>query len=449
MKKVLMIAYNFPPMGGPGVQRTVNYVKHLPAFGWNPCILTVRNKNGFGYDPTLLSEIANPINIYRTSSWEPINIYQKSLRFIRVKRNNTNLISERTRPQNKASTSNLIGVLEKVLSIIKSIVKTYIFIPDDQIAWLPVALWKGLSITKKDHIDTIYTTSDPYTTHLIGCLLKKITGKPWVADFRDAWTQHPCYEHSSKYRKKIDGLLEQIVLSNADRVISAAKPISENFVSKYPHIKRNRFLTITNGFDSDDFKGVCGRKSAKFTITYTGNFRLQHTPKNFLKALRELINEQSHLSGKIVVNFVGLFGDENEELVKRLHLDDVVNIVGYISHKECIQYLMDADVLLLLIFDSKGSDVYYTGKLFEYIAARKPILALVPEGIAGDLIRRGKFGTVVPPKDIAAIKREILRLYVEYRKGGLFLETDFPIEQFERKKLTGKLASVLNEIAEP
>ena len=167
----------------------------------------------------------------------------------------------------------------------------------------------------------------------------------------------------------------------------------------------------------------------------------------YIFCVQQRLEEKPWISNKIEILFIGSFGKENERIVKELGLEGVVKIVGYVSHKQSIQYLKKSDALLLVIFSGKGDSGIYTGKIFEYLAAQKPILALVPDGIAANLILKSRAGVVVSPEDINAIKNAIYDMFSQYNKGIIKIEPDLSIiKKFERKKLTRNLASIFNDL---
>ena len=322
-------------------------------------------------------------------------------------------------------------------------------IPDAQIGWLPFCLNRGLSLVRNGGVDLIYSTADPFTDHLIALLLSRLSGRPWVADFRDPWTQDIIYRDVGRLRRRIDEALEFLFLSRADRVIVVSSSMGDSFVRKYPTLEAGKIVTITNGYDDDDFPtdAVSIQRSGKFTIAYAGRFN-SYTNRSpaFLKALRALLDEHPELDNKIEARFVGLFGEDNESLVEQLQLGNVVQPLGYLPHRECVKQLVAADTLLLTFRAQKGVEVVLSGKIFEYLAARRPILALVPEGEAARLVRETKSGIVVGPDDTPGIKEAIWHLYRHYEDGSLGLEENSSIDQFTRANLTCKLAALFSEL---
>lgn len=442
-----MIAYFFPPMGGSAVQRTLKFAKYLPQFGWEPVILTVNKSTQEEYDPSFLDELPKGIRIYRTPCPELSGLFM----YLR-KRFFGNVDSMKN--YNKDSTCITSTLARHFISYATSFIKTWLSIPDDKIGWLPFAVAKALDVIRKERIDVLYSTSNPYTDHLIWYLLKKITGKPGVVDFRDPWTQWAYYYHDLNYshsrtRLSLDAYFERNVLRLADKVISATEPICEGLASKCNFIDKTKFVTITNGFDPDDFKDVNDVKMPdKFTIVYTGSLRGLRTLRYFLAAVRELVNEHDALKTDISIIIIGYTGVGYEYLVDEMGLADIVQLRGYMVHKECIRYLLSASVLLLILSGNEQEKVILPAKLFEYMASRKPILALVPDGILSEWIKSMELGIVTDPEDINEIKNSIWYLYRRYKQNALNIVNNHRISQFERSVLTRRLADIFDEVLE-
>jgi len=339
------------------------------------------------------------------------------------------------------------GLWETQEGFLRSFVGNWLFIPDQFIGWFPFALLKCIKLLRRFDFDAIYSTSDPFTTHLIGYCVKKLSGKPWLADFRDPWTQNPSYQSSSQLRQKIDLFLEGLFLKQADMITVTSEPTIDSFISVHPDVDENKFVVITNGFDTDDFKNMTFSKktSDKFTITFTGRFETPHSYSPlFFRALRELIDERVELKDKIKIVIVGKFSHKTQHLLEDLFLDGIVDVTGYVPHERSIEYLLHSDVLLLTL--NHNWSCLYPGKLFEYLAVKKSILAVVTEGATSQLIQELGVGIVVPPDDVPAIKQAILGLYEKYIDGSLDINSNISLDRFKRKNLTASLARYLNEI---
>jgi len=413
MKKALLIAYHFPPLGGGGVFRTLKFTKYLPEFGYQPYVLTVKNPMYREKDPTLVKEIPAEAKIHRTFSFEH--------RILRVPR--------------------LLNINLK-----------WFYLPDQNIGWLPFGASAGAKLVKKENIDVIFATSPIWTSLLIGLLVKKKTKKPLVVDFRDPWTDNPFINYPTKLHQRLERKMEKTVLSQADYVTVATDLIKSNLIRKYPFIE-SKIETITNGFDPDDFKNLkIGKKTGKFTITYVGSIYGLLTAKPFLTALKALVEEKKGFKEKAEAVFVGNCGKETSRLVRELGLEENVRFVGYVPHRKGLEFMVNAQALLLLITleGSKGERIL-TGKLFEYLASRKPIIALVPEnGLAANVIKSLKAGTVVSPRDVQRVKTAIENYFDQWVEGTLSAATDDAsnITLYNRRFLTGRLAHIFDRLTQ-
>jgi len=439
MKKVLMIAYAFPPSGDSGVFRTLRFVKYLPHYGWSPVVLTVKNGSFSRYDPSLLNQLPNALSVYRTRSWEPLRFWGR-LRG-RDKRH------KQLRKTQEPTTTKMTN-WKKIKRKIFYLINYFIFIPDDKIGWLPFALVEGLHIIKKHKIDAIYSTGGPWTAHLIGYLLKKITRLPWVADFRDPWTCSPTPRYSSempKLRRKIEEFLASKVLKYSNLNIVVTPPIKRLFLRKYS-LDEERIMVIYNGFDPSDFSNATAEKQDRqdrFVITYVGSLA-DRKPDYFLRGLKKLIDENKGIAKELEVIFVGETSDNFKLLLNDMHLHKIVKIEDPVSHSKALQFMRNSSVLLFII---EFGEMFMSTKIFEYLAIQKPILALVQKGVAYDLIKSSGCGRTVNPLDIDAIKETIYDFYLLYKRRNLKVHPNLSvIQQFNGKKLTGELAHCLNAI---
>jgi glycosyltransferase involved in cell wall biosynthesis len=435
-RKVLIVAYWFPPFGGGGVQRTVKFVKFLQAYGWDPVVLTVKAWGLELRDNTMLKEIPKNVRVYRTISFEPIRIYQVIKRIW-----SKNSGQPPLKDNNGSSTKDLLRLIKDVIHLLS--------IPDTEIGWLPFAVLQGKKIIETENIECIYSSSGPPTCHLIALCLKQWTNLPWVADFRDPWTQHQFASYRYKTRLRVDESLELMALKTADKLLTVTQAFADGFSQKYNQVPRNKFKVITNGYDADDFSKIPSateQKNRKFTIVHTGSFLGLRTPKFFLNALKLLLDETPSLRKDIEVIFAGRLETKDKKVVCDLGLEDVVKLVGYVSHQEALLLLSNSDVILLILASVETG--VYPGKIFEYLAVGRPVLALVPQnGIAAELIEKSKTGAIVDSEQVTSIKDAICRMYERYKDKTLTIHPDLSVvEQYERKRLTRDLAATFNQV---
>lgn len=425
-KKVLIIAYYFPPVGGGGVQRTLKFVKYLPDIGWQPIILTVHEKvyrkTNRVLDKTLLKDIPEEVRVVRT---DPIDLGKIS-KMIKAP-----IESNSSKPSIKSLINKIAGL---------------VIVPDSQMPWIPIAANEGMRLIKKHKIEVIYSTVNPWSDHIIGAVIKRLTGLPWVADYRDAWNLNPYLVHSSKARKEIQLFLEKQVIKLADKVIFTTEGTKKDYNRMFGN---GKFVTIQNGFDTDDFISIKPKKFLKFTILYSGSIWPYRRPYYFISAISSWIKKYPEIRKDIMINFLGILDEETKSFIRKKNLEDIVSLTGYLSHKESISLLLGADVLLLTI--NGGGESILTGKIFEYLASGKPILALIPPlGVAADLlIKEGRGEFIVEPRDVESIENKIMSLYIKYKNGCLPIYPIDNLEVYTRREATKKLSLLFNTLKRP
>ncbi|MBM2839698.1 MAG: glycosyl transferase group 1 [Bacteroidetes bacterium] len=419
-RKVLVIAYYFPPMGLSGVQRTLKFVKYLPKFGWHPTVLTVTPGGYFAQDESLLREVQSPkIRIERTEAAGPGKFF--------AKKEVVKLPSERSR---------------KFLSYVSD---TF-FIPDNKIGWRKKAVAKAMELHKQTPFDLVFATAPPFTDFLIGTDLKSKINKPLVFDYRDPWHDYPFKFFPTPLHKWRHYVLERRALRASSHVVTTNRRVKESLIARFPFLTHHDVDIIPQGFDPEDYKlnGATSRTSKKMCITYAGIFWEDRVPDYFLRALHELFKEKPVLQGRIEACFVGNFRDENLRIVEELGLRDVVNVLGYLPHAECVKQLVASDVLWMIVGDDFGSP----GKTYEYIGARKPILGCVPDGFLKSTILEAG-GKAVAPDDVEGIKRAIGEYYDLFEKKALKGPSADVVEKYNRVALTGNLAKIFESLFEP
>ncbi len=328
--------------------------------------------------------------------------------------------------------------------------KSYILIPDNEILWLPFAVLKGIRIIRKYKPELIYSTASPFTDHLIALLLVKLSGLPWVADFRDLWVDRPNFP-KNRWRLLIDRKLEKMVIQRADHVITATSLMAEHFKRFYPNVK---YTSITNGYDEDDFTKTASTipDGQEFILTYTGIFNKEQNPQKFFNAVYDVIQKRDDFKEHFKLRIIGQLdnpGDfENMIYFKKLGLDKYSELVPYLPHKQVIYEMGRSTVLLLLVGEYPHNEGILTGKIFEYIRSGKPVLAVVPpNGLAADVIKSTHSGLVVSNSSVDEISNGILKLYDLFI--GQKLEGSFKrvgIEKYNRVNLAGELSEVFIKI---
>lgn len=411
MKKVLWVSYVFPPLNC-GVGRQVKIAKYLPDYGWLPVVLSAkRSRLRPFYDPPMVKDIPPNVEVHRTLSLESKIIMQYLPYLLRIN-------------------------------------PKWFHIPDQFIGWLPFAVREGLRIIGRQKIDAIFSTSPPNTCHLVAYVLKRRIGLPWVADFRDLWTQS-IYISFPRLVLGVENKMEAAVVRAADRITTINDPMKQDIQRKYSNQPAEKFITIPHGFDPEDFMASNSAKKDspdRFILTYTGSLYGKRKVDTFVYAIKELIDKDSSINEKLNIRFVGNVSPARR-LCNQLGLDRVMTFSGMVTHQEAWEYLSASDVLLFVLGTGDLDEKASTGKLFEYLAVGKPVLALAPEGVASNIIREANVGIVVNPDDKEAIKQTVSKMYARWLSGNLRTSPNKEvIEQYDVGKLAKRFAIIFDEL---
>jgi len=317
-----------------------------------------------------------------------------------------------------------------------------------EIGWLPFAVRKGKNILEREAIEVIISRSTPFASHLVALKLKSFSGLPWVADFSDPWTQNP-YNESNSILRAFDESLERKVAFTADRILFTNRFARNLFLNKYKTMKEEKVTVIPNQYDPENFAKQEGvTRTEAFTIVYTGDLYGKRSPEPILKALRALKDKEG-IGEKIKVKLIGAVKDKFRCLISKYRLEDVVEAIDVIPHKDALHHLHTADVLLLIDASTDGPSPFLPLKLLEYIPVRKPILAITPlEGASADVVRSTKTGVIISPHDVSGIRDEIRKYYQQYKSSKLEIEPCWnEIRKYSADRCAKILASILEELA--
>lgn len=420
--KVLILTYYFPPAGGSGVQRWLKFVKYLGQFGINPVVYTVKNANYPIIDCSLNNEIPKGIEILKQPIFEPNNLFS-----IFGKKNK--------------QSAGFLNPKPSIFGKIMQYIRANYFIPDARKYWINPSVKYLKVYLKNNKIDAIITTGPPHSVHLIGLALKEKTNIKWIADFRDPWTdidyfnQLPLTKKSIKKHHK----LEQQVLKAANHVIVVGDTMKNNYIkfNKNTH-------TITNGFD--DFKNTSNTQlDSKFSLLHIGMLNSDRNHSMLWEILAELIMENNNFKKDLEIKLIGKVCNEAIQEITKNGLLANFTAINYVKHEKVIEFQKSAQVLLLLINNVPSAKGIITGKIFEYLQAKRPILAIAPiDGDLNPIIKNTNSGFIVDFNDKTSLKKTILSLYQDYKNGCLKIKS-VNIEQYHRRFLTKKLVDILNE----
>ena len=424
MKKVLIISYYWPPAGGSGVQRWLKFTKYLPKYNWKPILYTPTNPYFEVQDAELLKDISTETEIWQTSIWEPYALKDK-------------LFGKGGKSQSAGVISNKRSLKNKILNWVRG----NMFIPDPKVYWVKPSVKVLLKKIQEEGIEHIITTGPPHSMHLIGLGLKEaIPNVKWIADFRDPWSELDLLEEfplSNSSRKKHQDLEKQ-VLENADVTLT----VSETWVKDLKRLGANRVELITNGYDTADFDSK-PKKNDKFIIGHYGLLNHLRNPKNLWKVLNSLCEENTEFNSKLEIHLSGNIDAEViADIESHSYLKAKVKQLGYLSHAEVLVEYNEASVLLLLLFNSQSGIGNYPAKIFEYFAAKRPILAFGPEDSdIKKLINKTRSGKYFS-YDKTNLKDEILTFFENDQ--DFYFEN---LQSFSREKLTQDLSSLLNVLS--
>lgn len=424
MKKILIISYYYPPLADVGALRALAFSRYLPELGWEPHVLSVKNPDKHGSMPGNGNAPAG-VNTYYTRSIV-------NLSWITGKAN---------------------GLLSRILKLIgirltRPLVRDLVCIPDQYIGWIPLTVLKGLSLIRKNNIDVVYVSCKPFSSAIIGVLLKYITGKPLVLDFRDPISPEYTLSKDAYYRKvpsfRAIRWIEEKVLRQADRLLLTTEETRELYHSFFPFIK-DRTAVVYNGFFEEYFRDTW-EPFDKFTIVYSGNFyNFEMPPDPFFSAMRKLIAGEPELRDKIEFVYVGSYGAWLQTMIERYGLHDVVRVTGRVSREKSIEYIGKSSLLLLRIVPGMIST-----KLFEGLAAGAPFLALINDGEVAEIIQKYSLSTYynVKPDDVVEIGKAIKDAYRKWQRGEIVKAKNRRFyRDFNKKKLTAEFASIINELS--
>jgi len=431
VKTVLIITYYWPPAGGPGVQRVLKFAKYLPQFGWRPVILTVKNGEYPAMDHSLAKDIPEDCMAYKTASLEPNALYR---RFVGMKHDETIGVAVLTEENQNWKKK------------ISNWVRLNIFIPDAKIGWKPIAVHQGKNIIKNLKPDIILSSSPPPTVHLIAQKLAQWSGLKWVADFRDPWTNIYHYHNTPKCRfsKAIDAKLEQKVLARADQIVT----VTEGFFNK---TDPNRMHIIPNGFDPEDYQILnttpLSTPGEVFTICYMGSLKTRQYIDSFFQVLTNIQQIYSGTRMKIQIKFIGRVDPAIVNKIKQKDIGLSPIFTGYLDHTIALKQAAQADMLLLIIGKSHIANRILTGKLFEYLMLRKPILAYGPlNGAVHQVLTQTKAGQLFNYDDLPGPRQFIINQFQKWENNETTDANIQNLNKYNRIEQTKQLANIFEEL---
>lgn len=433
MRKVLIITYYWPPAGGSGVQRWLKFTKYLRSFGWEPVIYTAANPEAPAMDEKLLAEVPEGVQVIRRKVWEPHNLFRK----LTGRKGQTFGAGLASSGKAKSGFLNRLAIW----------VRGNLFIPDARMFWVRPSIRHLTKYLKQNPVDAIVSTGPPHSTHLIAKGVSHKLNIPWLADFRDPWTQIDFF-HDFKpgaLARKIHSQLEREVLTTAQTVVT----VTNGWASDLSKLGGVKVEVVENGYDPDDFQAdniEAGFPLKGFALTHIGTLSPNRNCNLLWEVLGEMVKLNPDFSKELKLRFVGSVDASAHEGIEKNGLLSHTEFLGYVPHKEAVLAQLQSAVLVLLVNQSPNAMGIQTGKVFEYMAAGRPILAIGPkEGDTHRLMDETQSGLFVDFTSKEEIRKGIEQLWNWYQKG---FEGFAPSghERYSRKALTQMMGQHLDKM---
>ncbi len=426
MKRVLVIAYYWPPSGGSGVQRWVKFVKYLPAQGWQPVVFAPLNADYPSLDPSFEAEVPSDVEVLRGPIWEPYSAYRK-------------LTGARSTQVTEISSGK--KTFKQKLSLW---IRANLFVPDPRVGWVKPSV-KALKAYLAEHpVDAIITTGPPHSVHLIGQRLHKDLGTPWIPDFRDPWSRM----YYLKYLPMTTGTwsklqkMEQAVLDQSTTVLACTPQVQAEFRAQ----TQTPVECITNGYDEEDFTGPAPEGDGLFNITHTGLFAADGNPLALWKVLAKLAKTEPGFRQELRIRLVGKVDREVLDAIAAVGLSDNVVLLGPLNHAEAVKEQRRASILLLPLRNDPQYAPILPGKLFEYLAARRPVLGIgQEEGAMAQVLFSACAGITADWEDPAPMRAFLANTWHQHCDGGVPATTG-DITPYTRRAITRALAQLLEKV---
>ena len=451
MKRVLVITYYWPPSGGSGVQRWVKFAKYLPQEGWQPVIYTPENPEYTAIDHTLEAEIPREAEIIRRPIVEPYNLYRKLMGKVASTDMKTLTASVIPSEAKESLASASGGAVTEISSGKKSFkqrlslwIRGNLFVPDPRVGWVRPSVRFLKKYLAEHPVDVIVTTGPPHSMHLIGQQLHKELGIPWIPDFRDPWTRMYYLKHlpmSARTWRKLRAM-EQSVLDDCSTVLAVTPLVQEEFQAQ----TSTPVAMITNGYDGGDFDQPV-EPDGLFNLVHTGLFAADGNPLNLWKALGVKAWADPAFKKALRLRLVGKVDREVYAAIEEAGLRDNVEDLGYCDHLTAVREQLAASVLLLPLRNDSEYRPILPGKLFEYLASRRPILGIGQEdGAMAHVLADTGAGVTAGWDNLAAMRDFIDQAWEQHKAGGVPAVSG-DIARFSRRNLTRELAALLEKVS--
>jgi glycosyltransferase involved in cell wall biosynthesis len=430
-RKILIISYLFPPVGGIGVQRALSLAKYLPKYGFEVHVLKATNAGGPVHDPELVRQIPAGVRVYEAFTPEiPFTLRQKLW----------TRISGGGKKAAGGPPAKGFSCKAAVARMIKRILS-----PEPEILWVPFAVRKARQIIRRQKIEFVMVTVPPFSALVVGTKLKReFPGLTLISDFRDEWLSFYLKDfefQNSDHTRRLAEKIERDTVESSDLVVAVNRSSCNEIRRRYPEQPERKFVVVPNGYDPEAFAEFLPRvnESPRMVVTHVGTVYKTASPRFYLDALDALPEE---VRSRVEMRFVGRVSDSESELLQSRK--STVTLLGFKPQAEALKYMEDTDYLLLTM----TNDISVPGKLFEYMATGKPILAVTAAGSEVDqILGETAAGITAPPDDPAAIQRMILRAFDAWRKRTKLIDREGePVQRYERPRLAEEYGRLMRAI---
>lgn len=455
-KTLLVIAGEFPPLKTIGRIRTVKFVDQLRAHGWRAIVVTLAPSGSEpNYDAKLLAEITDDLEVIRLPlpdiEGQIAGIAKKLLGRPSTLAAAPSAIQSSPQPGTTVARHESGGFLDKAHSAVRWFLKNFVFIPDDYRPWAKAVAEECRRLCAERKVDAIYTTLPPFSSIFAGYELRKATGLPWLVDYRDLWYGDVLREWLPDWRKRLEFRMEKKLLQEADVVITVSEPKTDYMKRQHPHIKA-RWETLTNGYDVDIYGERARTRpvgQGPIEFVYTGRLFKNRRGYAFAEALGRIHQTDRQLAENVRVHILGGVDPEirarYDEILKRYGIAHLYDFAGDVAYNDAMNAQINCDYLLLIVDTGETSDGVIPGKLFEYVAARRPIFALCDAGATQQIIERAGLGKAVPAESAEACEAMLREWLARPVPEEVAADNDY-LAQFDRRAITQRLATLLDEV---
>lgn len=433
-RPLLFIAHGFPPASGSGPNRALAFARYLPEHDWQPIVLTTGAAWAANPDPS--THIPPGVRVVRTRSLE--------------------------RPPGRPPLAQPVDTVSAASTgsaslgrRLKSHAAHALRFPDAQVGWLPFAVAGGFRAIRQRQVQVIYSTAAPFTGHLVGLILHRMTRLPWVAELRDGWYRwnQAIFPDYPFWRHPLESRLEGAAVRGAQKLILVTDAMADAFRRQYSDLAPGHFAVVPNGYDprlQDEPLPDAQVDSKSFVVLHTGALYHGRGIEAFLDAAGRLALENAQFRERFTLRLAGTLDEgARGEIARQIsHYGAALRVTydGYLDHRAILAAQRDASLLLLIVNTTPGAEATVPGKLFEYLVARRPVLAIVPpDATAADIIRRARAGWVAPAHDVPSIQAHLAEAFAAVLENAPFEPDAEEVARYDRRSLTAHLARILDD----